>query len=71
TVDRLVRSGLVDKRPNPQDGRGTLASITDQGRVDGPVRRVPPIGPAAAPGAARRTAREPGRPKGETGLTAI
>ncbi|MDO0911676.1 MarR family transcriptional regulator [Streptomyces sp. DT2A-34] len=32
TVDRLVKSGLVDKRPNPNDGRGTLASITDKGR---------------------------------------
>lgn len=32
TVDRLVKSGLVDKRPNPNDGRGTLASITDRGR---------------------------------------
>jgi DNA-binding MarR family transcriptional regulator len=32
TVDRLVASGLVDKRPNPHDGRGTLASITDKGR---------------------------------------
>ena len=32
TVDRLVRSGLVDKRPNPNDGRGTLASITGKGR---------------------------------------
>ncbi|MBH5337061.1 MarR family transcriptional regulator [Streptomyces pactum] len=32
TVDRLVRSGLVDKRPNPNDGRGTLATITDKGR---------------------------------------
>jgi DNA-binding MarR family transcriptional regulator len=32
TVDRLVKSGLVDKRPNPQDGRGTLASITARGR---------------------------------------
>ncbi|RKN40881.1 MarR family transcriptional regulator [Streptomyces hoynatensis] len=32
TVDRLVRSGLVTKRPNPNDGRGTLASITDKGR---------------------------------------
>jgi DNA-binding MarR family transcriptional regulator len=32
TVDRLVRSGLVDKRPNPKDGRGTLASITGKGR---------------------------------------
>ncbi|HEY8982007.1 MAG TPA: MarR family transcriptional regulator, partial [Streptomyces sp.] len=32
TVDRLVRSGLVAKRPNPNDGRGTLASITTKGR---------------------------------------
>ena len=32
TVDRLVTSGLVAKRPNPNDGRGTLASITDKGR---------------------------------------
>ncbi|MCS0634188.1 MarR family transcriptional regulator [Streptomyces sp. LP05-1] len=32
TVDRLVKSGLVAKRPNPDDGRGTLASITDKGR---------------------------------------
>jgi DNA-binding MarR family transcriptional regulator len=32
TVDRLVSAGLVDKRPNPNDGRGTLASITAKGR---------------------------------------
>lgn len=32
TVDRLVAAGFVDKRPNPNDGRGTLASITDKGR---------------------------------------
>ncbi|MFJ9849934.1 MarR family winged helix-turn-helix transcriptional regulator [Streptomyces sp. NPDC101150] len=32
TVDRLVKSGLVAKRPNPNDGRGTLASITEKGR---------------------------------------
>lgn len=32
TVDRLVAAGLVDKRPNPNDGRGTLASITGKGR---------------------------------------
>ncbi|MEU7021706.1 MarR family transcriptional regulator [Streptomyces sp. NPDC048717] len=32
TVDRLVKAGLVDKRPNPNDGRGTLASITAKGR---------------------------------------
>ncbi|MEU3351646.1 MarR family transcriptional regulator [Streptomyces sp. NPDC037389] len=40
TVDRLVTAGLVDKRPNPNDGRGTLASITDKGRevVDAATR---------------------------------
>lgn len=32
TIDRLVKSGYVAKRPNPDDGRGTLASITDRGR---------------------------------------
>ncbi|MDT0380794.1 MarR family transcriptional regulator [Streptomyces sp. RKND-216] len=32
TVDRLQRAGLVTKGPNPEDGRGTLASITDKGR---------------------------------------
>ncbi|GHF50630.1 MarR family transcriptional regulator [Streptomyces mashuensis] len=32
TVDRLVAQGLVAKRRNPNDGRGTLASITDKGR---------------------------------------
>ncbi|MFJ3661514.1 MarR family winged helix-turn-helix transcriptional regulator [Streptomyces sp. NPDC090119] len=32
TVDRLVKAGLVAKRPNPKDGRGTLAVITDKGR---------------------------------------
>ncbi|WP_441250210.1 MarR family winged helix-turn-helix transcriptional regulator [Kitasatospora sp. McL0602] len=32
TIDRLVRAGLVARRPNPLDGRGVLAAITDQGR---------------------------------------
>jgi len=32
TIDRLVASGMVSKRPNPNDGRGTLASITGKGR---------------------------------------
>ena len=31
-TNTVVRSGLVAKRPNPNDGRGTLASITDKGR---------------------------------------
>ncbi|MFK0190739.1 MarR family winged helix-turn-helix transcriptional regulator [Kitasatospora sp. NPDC090308] len=32
TVDRLERAGLVTRRPNPLDGRGVLAAITDRGR---------------------------------------
>jgi DNA-binding MarR family transcriptional regulator len=32
TIDRLERDGLVRRRPNPRDGRGTLAEITPSGR---------------------------------------
>lgn len=32
TVDRLEGQGLVSRRPNPADGRGTLAMITSRGR---------------------------------------
>jgi DNA-binding MarR family transcriptional regulator len=32
TIDRLERAALVARRPNPRDGRGTLATITDEGR---------------------------------------
>jgi DNA-binding MarR family transcriptional regulator len=31
-IDRLTAAGYVDRRPNPADGRGVLASITDEGR---------------------------------------
>jgi DNA-binding MarR family transcriptional regulator len=31
-VDRLEGAGLVRREPNPLDGRGTLAVITDEGR---------------------------------------
>ncbi len=31
-VDRLEAAGLVRRVPNPHDGRGTLAVITDSGR---------------------------------------
>jgi len=31
-VDRLEAQGLVTRRPNPDDGRGTLAAITPKGR---------------------------------------
>ncbi len=32
-IDRLERQGLVTRRPNPEDGRGTLAGITTEGRA--------------------------------------
>jgi DNA-binding MarR family transcriptional regulator len=32
-VDRLESSGFVRREPNPRDGRGTLAVITDSGRA--------------------------------------
>ncbi|WP_037572726.1 MarR family winged helix-turn-helix transcriptional regulator [Phaeacidiphilus oryzae] len=32
TVDRLEKAGLVTRRPNPDDGRGVLAAITEEGR---------------------------------------
>jgi DNA-binding MarR family transcriptional regulator len=32
-IDRLVAAGYVDRRPNPNDGRGVLAGITAQGRA--------------------------------------
>ncbi len=31
-IDRLVTAGYVRRRPNPEDGRGVLAGITDAGR---------------------------------------
>ena len=31
-VQRLEAQGFVSRRPNPRDGRGTLAAITDAGR---------------------------------------
>jgi DNA-binding MarR family transcriptional regulator len=31
TVDRLVKQGLVARRPNPNDGRGVLAGLTGAG----------------------------------------
>ncbi|MFE2105596.1 MarR family winged helix-turn-helix transcriptional regulator [Kitasatospora sp. NPDC059463] len=42
TVDRLERAGLVARRPNPLDGRGVLAAITDRGRevVEGATREL-------------------------------
>jgi DNA-binding MarR family transcriptional regulator len=31
-IDRLEAGGLVSRRPNPNDGRGTLATLTAAGR---------------------------------------
>jgi DNA-binding MarR family transcriptional regulator len=31
-IDRLAAAGYVARRPNPDDGRGVLAGITDRGR---------------------------------------
>lgn len=33
TVQRLERAGFVRREPNPRDGRGTLACITERGRT--------------------------------------
>jgi DNA-binding MarR family transcriptional regulator len=33
TIDRLERQHLVVRKPNPRDGRGTLAEITSEGRA--------------------------------------
>lgn len=32
-IDRLVAAGHVERLPNPSDGRGVLAGITDDGRT--------------------------------------
>ncbi len=33
TISRLEKQGMVVRKPNPRDGRGTLAEITDRGRA--------------------------------------
>jgi DNA-binding MarR family transcriptional regulator len=33
TIERLVAQQLVERRPNPRDGRGVLAAITADGRT--------------------------------------
>jgi DNA-binding MarR family transcriptional regulator len=33
TIDRLERQRFVVRKPNPRDGRGTLAEITAEGRA--------------------------------------
>ncbi|HEY2041113.1 MAG TPA: MarR family transcriptional regulator [Jatrophihabitans sp.] len=41
-IDRLESSGFVRREPNPRDGRGTLAVITDEGRkvAEGATREL-------------------------------
>jgi DNA-binding MarR family transcriptional regulator len=31
-IDRLIHQGLAERRPDPDDGRGALVSLTDRGR---------------------------------------
>jgi DNA-binding MarR family transcriptional regulator len=40
-VDELVAAGLVERLPDPADGRASLASITRQGRAA--LRRAAPV----------------------------
>lgn len=39
-VTRLERDGLVERRPDPSDGRGVLVHITDTGRAVVAARRA-------------------------------
>jgi len=32
-VDRLVKTGLVERTPNPQDARGFIISLTNEGHI--------------------------------------
>ncbi|QEM83665.1 MarR family winged helix-turn-helix transcriptional regulator [Halomonas binhaiensis] len=32
-IDRLAEAGLVERRPNPEDGRGSLIALTDKGKT--------------------------------------
>jgi DNA-binding MarR family transcriptional regulator len=40
-VDEIARAGMVDKQPDPTDGRATLAVITERGRRE--LRRAAPV----------------------------
>jgi DNA-binding MarR family transcriptional regulator len=58
-IDRLVAAGYVERRPNPADGRGVLAGITERGRsvVDLATGDLTDLdfGMADLPGAERET----------------
>ncbi len=49
-INRLEAQGLVARRPNPADGRGTLAEITEAGREVRPPSVV--MTPSCSPGSA-------------------
>jgi DNA-binding MarR family transcriptional regulator len=40
TLARMVRDGLVEREPNPDDGRGTLISLTRRSRSRFPKARA-------------------------------
>jgi DNA-binding MarR family transcriptional regulator len=40
-VDEIARAGMIDKQPDPTDGRATLAVITERGRRE--LRRAAPV----------------------------
>ncbi len=40
-VDEMVRAGMVDKQPDPADGRAALAVITERGRQE--LQRAAPV----------------------------
>ena len=53
-IDRLEQRGLAQRRPDPDDGRGALVSLTDRGRELFEAC-------ARAPGERARAARRPDR----------
>ena len=52
TIDRLVKKGLVSRQENPDDRRGCILSLTDDGRVQ--VERLREISAARIRGVLER-----------------
>ena len=63
-VDRLVARGLVERRPDPDDRRGVLVSLTASGRTD--RRRRPRRAARPRAGDPRRRSTAPRRPASPT-----
>jgi DNA-binding PadR family transcriptional regulator len=40
-LDRLAEAGLIERRPNPDDRRGTLVKLTDRGKAT--IDRLLPV----------------------------